>query len=106
MSLLDPFIKKFVDKIDIDFGSIDVIPDTEKELRPDCGIPESQVIALITANAIFGSIFLIGFGATIMMIVRREINDLFLKYALVCLIIALALTTIVCFCCTGSNSMS
>ena len=71
----------------------------DSSLHPDRGdtISNDEAAALLTANALFGSLFIICFFATIMMVVRRKIDDLFLKYALVCLIVALGLSAIMCF---------
>jgi len=38
------------------------------------------------------------------MMIRRKIDDLFLKYALICLIFALGLSTIMCFFITSYKS--
>ena len=64
---------------------------------PDLELTTEEAKNLIAANAIFGSLFSMVFCATIAMIIRRKIEDLFIKYALVCLIIALFLSTIMCF---------
>lgn len=64
---------------------------------PDLELTTEEAKNLIAANAIFGSLFSMFFCATIAMIIRRKIEDLFIKYALVCLIIALFLSTIMCF---------
>ena len=52
---------------------------------------------LFTVNAIFGGLFAIGMIATIVMMIRREINDLFLRYAMYCMILALAISSCMCF---------
>ena len=64
---------------------------------------ECQV--LLTTNAIFGTVFVLGMAMTIMMMVRREINDLFLKYAMYCQILALALSATMCFIITSYNTV-
>ncbi len=48
-------------------------------------------------NAIFGGIFIIGFVATIVIMVRREIEDFFMKRALYYMLLALMITIGVCF---------
>ena len=52
-------------------------------------------------NFIFGAIFVIGMIMTIVMMKRRDINDLFLKYAMYCMILALALSSVMCFIATS-----
>jgi len=64
---------------------------------PDSELTTEEAKNLIAANAIFGSLFSMFLCATIAMIIRRQIEDLFIKYALVCLIFALFLSTIMCF---------
>ena len=54
-------------------------------------------------NLIFGAIFAIGMIMTIVMMVRRDINDLFLKYAVYCMILALALSSVMCFIATSED---
>lgn len=52
---------------------------------------------LLTLHAFCGILFVIGMLMTIVMKVRREINDLFLRKALYFLIFASAISAIMCF---------
>lgn len=45
----------------------------------------------------FGGIFVVGFFATILTMVRREIEDSFLHRALIFMLLALGITVCVCF---------
>lgn len=48
-------------------------------------------------NAVFGSLLIVGFVATIVIMVRQEIEDFFMKRALYYMILALVITIGVCF---------
>ena len=48
-------------------------------------------------NAVFGGLMIVGFGATIVIMVRREIEDFFMKRALYYMLLALVITIGVCF---------
>ena len=78
----------------------------EEIIGPDYDMTDKEATVLLSVNAIFGSLFVIAWCATIAMIVRREINDLFLRYALICLIVALALSAVMCFIITSYTSQS
>ena len=67
---------------------------------------EEQTKAFLTVNALFGSLFILCFFGTIAIIIRRDIQDLFLKYALACLIVALGLSSIMCFILTSYSAIS
>ena len=54
-------------------------------------------------NAIFGCIFLLSLIVTITMMVRRKIDDLFLRFAMYAMILALALSIVMCFIITSYN---
>ena len=67
-------------------------------IEPEEGaISETEAATLITMNGVFGGLFVVGLIVTTVLIVRREINDLFLRYSLLCLILAMALSSIMCF---------
>ena len=55
-------------------------------------------------NAVFGAIFVLVIMMTITMMIRREINDLFLRYAMYCMIFALALSACMCFIVTSYSA--
>ena len=59
---------------------------------------------LLTVNFIFGAIFIVGMIITIVMMVRRDINDLFINYAMYCMILALALSAVMCFIVTSYDT--
>ena len=52
---------------------------------------------LLTMNAIFGIVFFISLGVTIWMMICRKIDDHFMKYAMYCMVLALALSIVMCF---------
>ena len=58
---------------------------------------KEKYLVLLSLNAIFGGLFLVALALTIVLKARREINDLFLRYALYCLMVALALSSLMCF---------
>ena len=55
-------------------------------------------------NAIFGCIFLLSLIVTIVMMVRRKIDDLFLRFAMYAMVLALALSIVMCFIITSYNA--
>ena len=63
----------------------------------DYMMTHQQANVFFTMNALFGSLFVICFASTIAVIIRREISDIFLKLAMACMIVALALSAIMCF---------
>ena len=58
---------------------------------------EDEVNTFLIMNAIFGFIFVFGMFGTIMMILQRDINDLFMSRSLYCMIGALTVTIGMCF---------
>jgi uncharacterized membrane protein len=58
---------------------------------------ELEASFFIKSNAVFGFLFFAGLVATIFVMVRREIEDLFLKWALYFMLLAQAITICVCF---------
>ena len=64
---------------------------------PEFELTTAEANYIIVANAILAGIFSILFCATVRIMIGRKIDDLFIKYALWCLIIALLLSTIMCF---------
>ena len=58
----------------------------------------------ITVSAICGTLFIGCMIAAIIVFMRRQIDDLFMKYAMRNLIVALFLTTIMCFIITSYSS--
>mmetsp|Transcript_4190 Transcript_4190/g.5173 ORF Transcript_4190/g.5173 Transcript_4190/m.5173 type:complete len:100 (+) Transcript_4190:163-462(+) len=54
-------------------------------------------------NAVFGAVFLVGLITTVAMIVRREINDLFMSQSMIFMVLAQALSIIACFIITSYN---
>ena len=58
--------------------------------------PEEAKI-LLTMNAIVGGLFVLCLIATILMLVRRNISDLFMSRSLYCMIGALLVTIVMCF---------
>ncbi len=58
---------------------------------------ELEAGTFIALNALFGGLFVIGLIATISIMVRREIEDLFLKWSLIFMLLAQVVTICVCF---------
>ena len=63
-----------------------------------------KATVLLTMNAIFGSIFFLSLVVTIVMMIRRKIDDLFLRYAMYAMVLALALSICMCFIITSYNA--
>ena len=79
---------ELTDTVEFDIGPFD---------DPIFHVEVQKATILLTVNFIFGAIFVIGMIMTIVMMVRRDINDLFLRYAMYCMILALALSSVMCF---------
>ena len=82
--------------MEFDIGPID---------DPILHVAVEKATILLTVNFIFGAIFVFGMVATIVMMVRRDINDLFLNYAMYCMILALALSSVMCFIVTSYDTV-
>ena len=52
---------------------------------------------LLRLNALFGAIFIGALIATVVMLLRRNISDLFMSRSLYCMIVALIVTIVMCF---------
>ena len=71
------------------------------DLAETIGFKQADV--LLTMNAIFGIVFFVSLGVTIWMMICRKIDDLFMKYAMYCMVLALVLSIIMCFIITSYN---
>lgn len=58
---------------------------------------EEQCQTLLRMSAVFGCFFVISLGATVYMLWKRNISDLFIRRSLYCMIGALTVTIIMCF---------
>ena len=57
-------------------------------------LSKNEVDAFFVVNAVSGCLFLVGIALTVCTLARRELDDLFLKYALYCLLVAQIMTAI------------
>lgn len=71
------------------------------DLAETIGFKQTDV--LLTMNAIFGIVFFVSLGVTIWMMICRKIDDLFMKYAMYCMVLALLLSIVMCFIITSYN---
>ena len=107
MSLLDPFVKDFFAIIEKNLSSIgdDSITETDDvRVIQDRMLTEQEADGILLSSALFGTLFVCGFLSMIFMMVRRQIDDLFLRYALILMIIALFISSVMCFIMTSYNS--
>ena len=64
---------------------------------------EEAARTLLAMNAAFGTFFLISLILTVFVLVRREINDLFMSRSMIFMVIAQILCIIACFIITSYN---
>lgn len=83
-----------------------VIVDAEVFVPADFKISTDQCDTLLGWNAVFGTLFIMLFCFTVALIVNRRIDDKFIKYALVCQIVALCISATMCFIITSYTSNS
>ena len=56
-----------------------------------------EATLLLRLNALFGAIFIGALIATVVMLLRRNISDLFMSRSLYCMIVALIVLIVMCF---------
>ena len=74
------------------------------EVFDDYDLTTTEARSLLIINAVFGGIFFLGLIATVMMIVKREINDLFMSRSLYCMVGALIVTIVMCLIITSYDT--
>jgi len=59
---------------------------------------------LLKMNAIFGAIYIFALLFTIVILVKRNISDLFMSHSLYCMMVALCVTIVMCFIITSYDT--